>query len=110
MQQIPTPPVPPELPQLPFVVDSGPPITAVIMVIVMVAAIVAWPLVRAFARRLERGSGDAAFREEIEHLRARVAELEPVQQRVLELEERLDFAERLLIQRAPEGLIRGDQG
>lgn len=41
--------------------------------------------------------GDAApDAEELEYLRARVAELEGVEPRLLELEERVDFAERLL--------------
>jgi hypothetical protein len=44
---------------------------------------------------------------ELEELRSRVAELEGVQDRMGELEERLDFAERLLAQqREPEKLER----
>jgi hypothetical protein len=46
--------------------------------------------------------------ERMEDLEYRVAELENAQQRVLELEERLDFAERLLArQRAQESLPEG---
>lgn len=46
-------------------------------------------------------------RGEVSELRQRVAELEMQQSRVAELEERLDFAERLLAeQKAPEHLPR----
>lgn len=54
------------------------------------------PLVHALARRLEPRSGDPASALELAELRARVEELEAQQGRVLELEDRLDFAERLL--------------
>jgi hypothetical protein len=48
--------------------------------------------------------------EEIEALKARVGPLEAAEQRVLELEERLDFAERLLAQqRDPSRLGPGEQ-
>jgi flagellar biosynthesis/type III secretory pathway M-ring protein FliF/YscJ len=76
------------------------------VVAIIVAGIVLFPLIRALARRLERGRPDDSALAEIEHLRGRVAELEQVQQRVAELEERVDFSERLLTQRAPEGLLR----
>jgi hypothetical protein len=57
------------------------------------------PLMQALGRRLEgRGSGDAALATEMQDLRNRVQELEQNQGRVLELEERLDFTERLLVQ------------
>jgi hypothetical protein len=46
--------------------------------------------------------------ERMEDLEYRVADLENAQQRILELEERLDFAERLLArQREPESLPQG---
>ena len=48
----------------------------------------------------------AAFRQE--ELEARLAELELNQQRVAELEERLDFAERLLAQRTESGRLEGE--
>lgn len=61
------------------------------------------PLVQALGRRLEgRGSGDAALATEVRELRNRVQELEQSQGRVLELEERLDFTERLLVQARAE--------
>ena len=67
------------------------------------------PIIKAFAERISRkGGGPTA--ERLEHLEARLASLEtgaPVtgevelqQQRMAELEERLDFAERLLTQQS----------
>lgn len=74
-------------------------------------AVVLFPLMRAIARRIEgRSSADPTLRAEVDQLRARVAEVETVHHRVLELEERVDFAERLLAQRRePERLPRGAQ-
>lgn len=107
--QVPTPPTPPGAPDIPFVVSSGPPSGAIVAVVfLIIAGIVFYPLIRSYARRLERGSAGPEVLEELAHLRDRVAELEPLQHRVAELEERLDFAERLLTQRAPEALGRGD--
>jgi hypothetical protein len=111
VEQTPLPPLPP-LPAPPQVfVGPGPPVEAfVAVVVVIVGALLLWPLVRAWARRLERGGGgaDQEARGEIEALRARVAELEVVEQRVLELEERMDFSERLLTQRTGEPLRPGE--
>jgi hypothetical protein len=57
-------------------------------------------LITAFSRRIERrGAGDVeSLAGEVEELRQRVEEGEAVRARVQELEERLDFAERLLAQ------------
>lgn len=59
-------------------------------------------LVGVFTRRLEgrRSEGDESLRRELEDLQARVASGEELQHRVAELEERLDFAERMLAQAA----------
>jgi hypothetical protein len=70
-------------------------------------ALLAWkllgPLAQALARRLEgRIAGDPRTADELTELQARVQELEAQQGRVLELEERVDFAERLLAQQRPE--------
>lgn len=58
------------------------------------------PLMQALGRRLEprNSSGDPALASEVDDLRSRVRELEQHQGRMLELEERLDFTERLLVQ------------
>lgn len=54
------------------------------------------PIAQALGRRLGGGSGDSVSAQELEDLRLRVQELEGQQARMLELEERLDFTERLL--------------
>ncbi len=58
------------------------------------------PLGKAWARRIEGGSGqvDTHVLPVVEELQGRVAELEERVERIHELEERLDFAERLLAQ------------
>jgi hypothetical protein len=73
---------------------------AVIIVLALLgtAVVLVWPLIRALSRRLEGGPSAAGLREEVENLRARVDGLEQGQARVGELEERVDFAERLLAQ------------
>jgi Tfp pilus assembly protein PilN len=97
------------MPEFPGVVtvQTGPPdelapVIAVVTLLV-VATILLLPLIRAWARRIERGGADAELRGEVEELRARLAEVEQHQLRLADLEERLDFAERLLAQqRAPD--------
>jgi hypothetical protein len=95
-------------------VDPGPPtnamIAGVIIVITLVAGTILFPLIRAWARRLEGRTVDQGLLNEVDQLRTRVAELEEAQHRMVELEERLDFAERLLVQRSePAQLPRGEE-
>ena len=106
----------PDIPLPPVVIqqppwETLPPQVVLLMVLGIVAGatIILWPLMRAIARRIEgRGRESAALREEIDHLRARLAEVDAVQSRLGELEERLDFAERMLAQRSePDRLPRG---
>jgi|AP12_2_1047962.scaffolds.fasta_scaffold147515_2 hypothetical protein len=97
--QIPEVPTPPVLP--PWLV-LPPEMTAIIALGFFAAcALVLFPLMRAIARRIEgRSQGaDAALRGEVEELRARLGDMEGLQLRVADLEERLDFAERMLAQR-----------
>lgn len=70
-------------------------------------ALVAWPLVRAIARRIEGkvGRPDPAMVAELDELRGRVAELEQQQVRFHEIEERLDFTERLLAQQREQSRL-----
>ena len=93
MLQTPAPPAPEAFP--PWVFNSGPsPVVFLIPIVaIIVTGIVLFPLLRAWARRLEGRTVGSA---ELEDLRARVASLEEQAMRVPELEERLDFAERLL--------------
>jgi hypothetical protein len=58
------------------------------------------PVFMAWARRIDgRHAEDGASEDELAQLRERVIELETQGMRIGELEERLDFAERLLAQR-----------
>jgi hypothetical protein len=62
------------------------------------------PVGRALARRLEGSSGNAReLSARVDELEARLAELEQERVRTTELEERLDFAERLLARQDQAG-------
>ena len=94
----PIPPPPPFDPNVFFMSDGGPP-TILLIVIAALAAtvIILWPIMRAFGRRLEgKADTDPALRADVEHLHARLGDVDALQARVAELEERVDFAERLL--------------
>ena len=93
-------PVPPFDPNLIFLNDGGPPTVLLIVIAALTAVtIILWPIMRAFGRRLEgKGNPDAALRAEVEHLHTRLAEMDSLQSRLIELEERVDFTERLLAQ------------
>lgn len=105
----PTPPVPPFDPNLIFMNDGGPPVVLLIVIAALTAiTIILWPIMRAFARRLEgKGNPDSALRAEVEQLHTRLADMDSLHTRVLELEERVDFTERLLAQThdAQKGMI-----
>jgi hypothetical protein len=114
----PAPPVPPPIgpqfdPNLIFLNDGGPPIILFIVIAALAATvIILWPIMRAFGRRLEgRGTTDPALKADIDHLHARLVDVDTLQSRVLELEERVDFTERLLAQThdAQKSLQRGEE-
>jgi Tfp pilus assembly protein PilO len=63
------------------------------------------PLFLALARRVEGRAADPALHGEVEQLRDQLAELEPLRGRLQELEERVEFAERLLAQRRDQELL-----
>lgn len=94
--QVVAPPAPPDVPQI-FVQSGGPPAVAWIIPIaaLIVAAIVLFPLMRAIAKRIE-SKVSGGVQDEIDDLRARVMSLEEQALRMPELEERVDFAERML--------------
>jgi hypothetical protein len=73
----------------------------------LILATLIWPLIRAIARRIEGGTARAEIQAELEGLRERVRQLEEMQPRMLELEERVDFAERIVAKgREPDRLER----
>jgi hypothetical protein len=98
--QVPTPPVPPTPPFDPNLVfqnggiDAG--VVTIVVFALLAATIILWPVMRALARRLEGRAVDPALRDEVDRLQHRLEEMDALQVRVGELEERLDFAERLL--------------
>ncbi len=96
----PIPPVPPFDPNLLFMNDGISPVFVLIPVAAFIAlTIILWPIMRAFARRMEgKGNADSALRAEVEQLHTRLADMDLLQSRLVELEERVDFTERLLAQ------------
>jgi flagellar biosynthesis/type III secretory pathway M-ring protein FliF/YscJ len=95
------PPAPPFDPNLILMNDGFPsPVWVFLPIAALIAiTIILWPIMRAFARRLEgKGNADSALRAELEQVHHRLSEVDLIQTRVAELEERLDFAERLLAQ------------
>jgi hypothetical protein len=108
MLQTPAPPVPPMPPPFdPNIVfahgmDSG--IVAIVVFALIAVTVILWPVMRALARRLEGKSVDPALRDEVERLQHRLEEMDALQGRVAELEERVDFTERMLVrgQESPE--------
>ncbi len=95
----PAPPVPPHVdPNLIWLSDGGPPAIVMIVFLALLATtVIMWPVMRALARRLEaKGTPDPILRADLDELQRRLGEVDTLQMRVNELEERLDFAERLL--------------
>jgi hypothetical protein len=110
---VPPPPIGPQFdPNLIFLNDGGPPIILLIVIAALTATvIILWPIMRAFGRRLEgRAAADPALKADLDHLHARLGEVDSLQSRVMELEERVDFAERLLAQGQPPGRLGGSGG
>jgi flagellar biosynthesis/type III secretory pathway M-ring protein FliF/YscJ len=109
MQVPPVPPVPPD----PHVfIQTGVPswfgfVAAVALVVV---GMLLWPFVRALARRLEGRGADDAFRAELDEVQARLGDLEHMEARVAELENRVEFSERLLTRSQQEGERLGEGG
>jgi hypothetical protein len=101
LQGVPTPPEPPPFdPNLIFLNDGGPPVVLLIVIAALTAGvIILWPIMRAFGRRLEgKGAADPALRSDVEQLHMRLGEVDTLHARITELEERVDFTERLLAQ------------
>jgi Tfp pilus assembly protein PilO len=114
--QIPAPPLPPQGPpfdpNLIWLSDFGPQaLVWIVLLSLLATTVILWPIMRALARRIEsKGGADPALRAELEQLQLRVGDVDALQVRVAELEERLDFAERLLTrgQEAPADTVRSN--
>ena len=102
-------PAPPAQPSGPDIViasgGGGPSMLEAISICVLAVsfAFVAYkllmPLVRAFAARIEGRGTNPALEQRVNELQSQLADADMLHNRVAELEERLDFAERLLAQR-----------
>lgn len=107
--QAPLPPLPPQGPSSVSVSGSLEDMAAVALLlgVGLILAALVWPLIKAIARRIEGGSASAEVQAELEGLRDRVRQLEEMQPRMLELEERVDFTERIVAKgREPDRLER----
>jgi hypothetical protein len=104
-QQLPQPPLPPgsEI----TLAGSLNDLAAVVLLLgagLIVAALL-WPLIRALARRIEGGGPSMEMQAELDGLRERVRQLEEMPPRMAELEERVDFTERMVAKtREPDRL------
>ena len=108
--QAPVPPLPPQAPSTEMVVSGTLHDMAVVVLLLgagLMFASLIWPLIKAIARRIEGGAASADVQAELEGLRERVRQLEEMQPRMLELEERVDFTERIVAKsREPDRLQR----
>ena len=96
------PPAPDIVFDQPWMLLGSNQIFALIIISILVAGAVLWPLMHALGRRLEGGNDEreaAALRAQLEELRHQVAGLADAA-RLAELEERVDFTERLLAQQS----------
>ena len=66
------------------------------IVALVLSSIILFPLVRALARRLEGRALNRSAQVDLDQLHDRLAELEGLENRILELENRVEFSERLL--------------
>jgi hypothetical protein len=70
----------------------------VAVMVTSLAAALLYPIARAYARRLEGRAPAEGLRQELADLSARLELMQHDQERVAELEARVDFAERMLAQ------------
>jgi hypothetical protein len=70
---------------------------ALILIIVLAGVVaIAWPFLRSLARRFERPAAEPEVTARLDQLEGRLRQVRRLKDRVSELEERLEFAERLL--------------
>jgi hypothetical protein len=88
-------------PELPYVIFAT----------LALCSLVGWlvrPLIVSFGRRVEGQAASPVLQAEVDELRFKMQEMDAVQQRLGEVEERLEFAERLLAKHQdPERLASG---
>ena len=107
MFQVPAPPVPPTPPPLPEIIVGGGPealIVSLIAACVMAGFVLFGPVGRAIADGIRHILGSRR-RPDTAEVAATREEVAALQRRVAEIEERQDFAERLLAQARERGLL-----
>jgi hypothetical protein len=88
------------------------PVFGIIVAGVFLSLLVKGPVGHAIGKMLEGSSSthdDSQLRDRIDQLEGQLTDFTLDQQRIMELEERLDFAERLLSQRDRQALQNGDR-
>ncbi len=83
--------------------------TLVLIGVVIIAVKVLGPIARAWARRLEGKVGDPQMQADLDQVREQLGEVDSLRSRVGELEERIEFTERLLAQRKDQDLLPRDR-
>lgn len=109
----PLPPIPPLGPDPNLVFERVSESVMMVLLLIgftIVAIKVFGPLARAWARKLEGRVGDPELRAEVDHLRDQLGEVDGLRTRVQELEERVEFAERLLSQKRDQDLLQRGGG
>jgi hypothetical protein len=98
-----------------FFPPGPPPGEMLLIALTIIAALIGaiyilGPIARAFARRIEGKSVDPGVQDELQALRERVADVDGLRERLMELEERVDFAERLLAKSPPQDRLPAPRG
>jgi len=84
--------------------------TLVLIGVVIIAVKVFGPIARAWARKLEGKVGDPQIHADLDQMRDQLGEVDSLRTRVAELEERIEFTERLLAQRKDQDLLPRGEG
>jgi len=106
-------PLPPAGPDPNFLIERLTETVGILLVVALFAIVaikVLGPVARAWARKLEGKMGDPELRAEVDHLREQLAEMDGLGSRVQELEERVEFAERMLSQKRDQDLLQRGEG
>jgi len=77
----------------------------VVIAVVIIAVKVLGPIARAWARKLEGKVGDPQIHADLDQMREQLGEVDSLRTRVADLEERIEFTERLLAQRKDQDLL-----
>jgi hypothetical protein len=99
MHQVPSPPQAPSPPGSEMVVQGtldGWELALILLIVFGALLALAWPFLRSLARRLERPPLDPEVLVRLDRLEGGLHRVQTLEDRLAELEERVDFAERFL--------------